>query len=123
MSKSVPIASIYTTSKVLDQELIGPDWFDAVQFPTATFVSTKVTPGPNNVALVEGNLTIHGKTQPVTLQARFHGAGKSMMGKGAAIGFDGRMAISRSAFGIAKGVPLVSDHVELTIGAAFEQQK
>ena len=122
LSVTIPISSIFTTNQKLNQELIGPDWFDVARFPTATFVSTKITPGPNNLALVDGNLTLHGQTHPVTLQAHFHGAGKSMMGKGAAIGFDGRMAFSRSAFGLSKGVPLVSDHVELTIGAAFEQQ-
>lgn len=122
LSVTVPVSSIFTTNQKLNEELVGADWFDAQHFPTATFVSTKITPGPNNIALVDGNLTIHGKTQPVTMQAHFHGAGKSMMGKGAAIGFDGRLALSRSAFGIGKGVPLVSDHVELTIAAAFEQQ-
>lgn len=122
LSVTVPVSSIFTTSQKLNEELVGPDWFDAEHFPTATFVSTKVTPGPNNVALVDGNLTIHGQTRPVTLQAHFHGAGKSMMGKGAAIGFDGRLALSRSAFGLGKGVPLVSDHIELTIAAAFEQK-
>lgn len=122
LSVTVPISSIFTTSQKLNEELIGPDWFDVQHFPTATFVSTKITPGPNNIALVDGTLTIHGKTLPVTMQAHFHGAGKSMMSKGTAIGFDGRMALSRSAFGLGKGVPLVSDHVELTIAAAFEQQ-
>ena len=122
LSVTMPISTIFTTSQKLNQELVGPDWFDAQHFPTATFVSTKVNPGPNNMALVDGNLTIHGQTRPVTMQVRFHGAGKSMMGKGAAIGFDGRVALSRSAFGLAKGVPFVSDHVELTIAAAFEQQ-
>ena len=122
LSVTVPVSSIFTTSQKLNQELAGPDWFDAQRSPTATFVSTRITPGPNNIAQVEGNLTMHGQTHPVMLQARFHGAGKSMMGKGIAIGFDGRMALSRSAFGLGKGVPLVSDHVELTIGAAFEQQ-
>jgi len=121
LSVTVPVSSIYTTSQKLNEELVGPDWFDAARFPSATFVSTRITTGPNNIAEVEGNLTIHGQTRPVMLQAHFHGAGKSMMGKGNAIGFDGRMALSRSAFGLGKGVPLVSDHVELTIAAAFEQ--
>jgi polyisoprenoid-binding protein YceI len=122
LNVTVPIASIFTTSPALNKELVAPDWFDAAQFPTATFVSTKITPGPNNMALIDGNLTIHGQTHPATIQARFHGAGKSMIGNGTAIGFDGRLALSRSSYGLGKGVPLVSDHVELTIAAAFEQQ-
>jgi polyisoprenoid-binding protein YceI len=122
ISVTIPIASITTTSSKLNEELVSAEWFDAAQFPTATFVSTKVTPGPNNLARVDGNLTIHGQTKPVTMQAHFHGAGKSMMGKGVAMGFDGRLALNRSDYGIGKGVPFVSDHVELTIAAAFEQK-
>jgi polyisoprenoid-binding protein YceI len=123
LSVTVPVASVYTSSQKLDQELQGPDFFDAQQFPTATFVSTKVTPGqkPQDWATVDGNLTLHGVTLPVQMRVRFHGAGPDMMGKGQAIGFDGRLSLNRSAFGIAKGVPLVSDHVELTVAAAFNQ--
>jgi len=122
LAVTVPVASVYTPSQKLNEELVSADWFDAQQFPTATFVSTKITPGPNAMALVEGNLTLHGVTKPATMQVRFHGAGKSMISKGTAIGFDGRLAFSRNAFGIGKDVPYVSDHVELTIAAAFEQQ-
>ena len=123
LSVTVPIASIYTTSKKLDDELVSDEWFDAAKFPTATFVSTKITPAanPQDWASVDGNLTIHGVTRPTTMKVRFHGAGQAMMGKGNALGFDGRIGISRSEFGIGRGVPLVSDHVELTIAAAFQQ--
>ncbi|HET8611267.1 MAG TPA: YceI family protein [Sphingomonas sp.] len=122
LSVTVPIATIHTTSDKLNEELVSPQFFDAQRFPDATFTSTKITPGPNNMARVEGDLTIHGVTKPAVMQVHFHGAGKSMMGKGAAMGFDARMTLSRSAFGVGAGVPLVSDRVELTISAAFEQQ-
>jgi polyisoprenoid-binding protein YceI len=45
-----------------------------------------------------------------------------MMGKGQAIGFDARLSINRSEFGISGGIPLVSDLVQLSIAATFEQQ-
>lgn len=122
LSVSVPINSIYTTSQKLNEELLGPEWFDVQHFPDATFVSTRVTPGDHGWTDVDGNLTIHGITRPAQMRVHFHGAGKSMMGKGAAIGFDGRIGLNRSEFGMGRGVPLVSDHVELTIAAAFEQQ-
>lgn len=123
LSVTVPIASVYTSSQKLDQELQGADFFDAQQFPTATFVSTKIIPGqkPQDWATVEGTLTLHGQTKPVQMRVRFHGAGPNMMGGGQAIGFDGRLSLLRSDFGVGKGVPLVSDHVELTIAAAFDQ--
>jgi polyisoprenoid-binding protein YceI len=122
LSVTVPIASVQTSNDTLNKELVSAEWFDAAQFPNATFVSTALTLGPNNTAMVEGNLTIHGITKPAHLQVHFHGAGINPMDKALTAGFDGRMAFNRSDFGITKYVPVVSDHVELTIAGAFEKQ-
>lgn len=121
LSVTVPIASIHTSSDKLNGELVAPDWFDAARFPQASFVSTKVTPGPNAMARVEGNLTIHGVTKPVVMTVRFHGAGADPMSKSPTIGFDGRMSISRSDYKITKYPTLLSDRVEITIAGAFEK--
>jgi polyisoprenoid-binding protein YceI len=121
LSVTVPVSSIHTTSDKLNEELLGANWFDVQHFPDATFVSTSIMPGENGWWMVNGNLSLHGQTHPVQMRVHFHGAGKSMMGKGAAIGFDGRIGLNRSEFGLGQGVPLVSDHVELTLAAAFEQ--
>lgn len=122
LSVTVPIASVQTSNAKLNEELVSADWFDAAQFPNATFVSTAITPGPDNTALVDGNLTIHGVTKPARMQVHFHGAGVNPMDKALTAGFDGRLAFNRSDFGVTKYVPVVSDHVELTIAAAFEKQ-
>jgi polyisoprenoid-binding protein YceI len=122
LSVTLPVSSIHTTSAKLDEELNSADWLGTQQFPTATFVSTKVTLGPQGAALIEGNLTLHGVTKPARLLAHFRGAGANPMSKATTIGFDGRMTIDRSQFGVTKYVPLVSDHVEVTIAAAFEKQ-
>ena len=123
LTVTIPIDSIYTPSKELNDELVGPKFFDVQHWPDATFTSTSVLPGPDGSrVLVNGNLTLHGQTHPVQMTVKLHGAGKSLMGKGQAIGFDGRMAINRSEYGIGGGMPLVSDQVQITIAAAFEQQ-
>lgn len=122
LSVTVPIASVQTSNPKLNEELVSADWFDAAQFPDATFVSTAITLGPDNTALVDGNLTIHGVTKPARMQVHFHGAGVNPMDKALTAGFDGRLAFNRSDFGVTKYVPVVSDHVELTIAAAFEKQ-
>jgi polyisoprenoid-binding protein YceI len=122
LSVTIPMSSIHTTSAKLDGELVSPEWLDATAFPTATFVSTKVTPGPDGMAIVMGNLTFHGVTKPTEMRVRFHGTGSNPMSKAATIGFDGRLMLERSEFGAGKYVPLISDHVELTIAAAFEKQ-
>ena len=74
-------------------------------------------------ARISGNLTLHGVTKPVVLDARFVGAGNNPMGnKALNIGFEATTRINRSDFGIAYAAPAVSDAVELQINAAFEKQ-
>lgn len=122
LSIAIPIDRVVSTSTGLNKHLMTADFFDAAKYPTATFVSTRVEPNGTR-AKITGNLTLHGVTKPVVLDARFVGAGNSPMGKKALnIGFEATTRISRSAFGMSYGVPAVSDAVDLQINAAFEKQ-
>ena len=57
-----------TDDRDRDGDLQGPDWFDTKNFPTWQFKSTRVVPGKDGAFSLEGDLTIHGVTQPVVLQ-------------------------------------------------------
>ena len=98
------------------------DWLDAAKYPTMSFRSHHVTITAPGHALVEGELTLHGVTRPVTLETRLMGSGPNPMSKVATVGFDVTGHIKRSDFGVTKYVPLVSDDVELMISGAFERQ-
>lgn len=121
VSIDVPIKTIHTTIDALDKELVGPMFFDADKFPTAHFESTKVTASGTS-ATVDGNLTIHGVTKPVTINATFLAVGANPMSKKETVAFSGKATINRSEFGVAQFVPMVADKVDLTITAAFEKQ-
>ena len=101
LSVSVPIKSIYTTSAKLTEELISPQFFDAATYPTATFVSTKVTPLGPLTADVTGNLTLHGVTKPVTLKTKFYGAGTNFMSKKPSVASSARARSSAPTSGSA----------------------
>jgi polyisoprenoid-binding protein YceI len=117
------IDKVRTTVPELDAHLQTADFFDAAKYPTAHFVSTKVTQTGDGAATIDGDLTFHGVTRPVSLDARFVGAGKGIMGPpNPNIGFAATTTIKRSDWGMGFGVPLVSDDVLLTINAAFEQK-
>lgn len=120
LSIEIPISRTETTSEELNKHLMSADFFDVAKFPTARFVSTKVDV-KGTTARISGNLTLHGVTKPVVLDARFIGAGDHPMTKALNIGFEATTAINRSDFGISYGVPIVSDRVELRITAAFEK--
>lgn len=117
-----PIDKVSTTDPALDAHLKRADFFDGDKFPEGRFVSTRIVARGMN-ATITGNLTLKGITRPVTLAARFIGAGAAPMGaKKTNIGFAATTNIKRSDFGISYGVPLVSDRVDIVINAAFEAQ-
>ena len=112
LSVSIPVASVMTTNAKVDEELKSAAWFDATTYPTITFNSADVT----------GDLTFHGVTKPVTLQATFGGSGVNMLTKAFTIGFEVKGKLKRSDYGVKTYVPLIGDDVDLVISAPFEKQ-
>lgn len=119
---SIPTASISTTNITLDGELKGADWFDAAKFPSISFRSRRVTVTGPNRGVVEGDLTLHGVTRPVRLEARFNGAGVNPLDKVYTVGFEASGHIKRSDFGIVKYIPLIGDDLNLIISASFKRK-
>lgn len=133
LAASSVTASIDPTSLRLDNPpagftdaLLGVDWLDAKQYPQMTYRSNKVeVTSPNNVRIT-GDLTLHGVTRPVVLDAVFNGgyAGHPM-DPHARIGFSAQGTFKRSEFGIAYGIPEpgssmgVSDEVDVVIETEF----
>ncbi|PNS08497.1 YceI family protein [Solilutibacter silvestris] len=110
----IPIDQVQSFVPELNDHLKSADFFDAQKYPTATFKSTKVMLKDGHLKVM-GNLTLHGVTKPVTLKAKLNKVGIQEMMKVPAIGFDASTTISRSAFGISKYVPMISDEIELRI--------
>jgi len=113
------VANLSVTSAPFANHLKSKDFFDAAAHPTARFVSRSVHV-MGQVVHVTGDLTIKGITKPVTLEARFVGAGQNPMSKKTNFGFRATGAINRSDFGLGMAVPVVSDRVELQVNAAFQ---
>lgn len=126
---TIPVAKVLTASPGLNAHLLRPgkngakpDFFGANP-ADARFVSTRVVPGRDGMsATITGDLTLNGQTHPVTIAARFKGAGTGVMGGKPTVGFSGKATILRSQWGVVAGIPLVSDKVELDISAPFERQ-
>ncbi|HYJ32004.1 MAG TPA: YceI family protein [Candidatus Binatia bacterium] len=93
----IDAASINTSNDRRDGHLRSPDFFDVAKYPTLTFESTKVTADGSKLK-IEGNLTMHGVTKPVTLEGEFLGAGPAMGGQRA--GFEASTKVDRKDFGI-----------------------
>lgn len=118
----VPTASVSTPVDKLTGELKSSDWLDANAYPEIRFKATRVTPTGPRTANVAGDLTLHGVTKPVTLEAKLHGAGVNPLNKKVTVGFDLNGTIKRSDFGVKTYVPMISDETGIEISAAFEKQ-
>jgi len=119
---TLPVATVSTTNAMLDKELVSADWFDAARFPDMRFVSTKVTRTGAKTATIAGHLTMHGVTKPIVLNATFNAAATNPMNKAYTLGFKATGVIQRTAFGVSKYAPMVSDDTTITITAAFEKK-
>jgi polyisoprenoid-binding protein YceI len=112
---TLPLSGLNSFVADFDAHLRSGDFFDAEKFPAATFKSTKVESAGKGKLKVTGNLTIKDVTKPVVLDVTLNKAGEQPMAKRAAIGFDATATVSRTAFGVGKYVPNVSDEVKLRI--------
>ena len=111
---SIPVASVSTTNGKLDEELKSPMFLNAAAYPTITFVSKSVKRTGPASAVITGDLTLHGVTKPVTLDAKFNAGGSNPMSKKYTVGFDATGHFNRSDFGVKTFVPMVSDQVDIT---------
>ena len=120
LDATIDANSLGTLNAALDKHLKSPDFLDVAKFPIATFKATKVTQTGEKTADIAGDLTLHGVTKPVVLQATFNQAGPNPLTKTYHLGFAGTAKIKRSEFGITSYVPAISDEVTLTLEAEFK---
>jgi polyisoprenoid-binding protein YceI len=114
VNATITIANLFTGIDKLDEHLKSKDFFDATQFPTATFESTSVEVTGKDTAKVTGNLTLHGVTKPVVLNVKLNKIGESFMKKHTA-GFSITTVLKRSDFGMTAYLPALSDEVPISI--------
>lgn len=110
----IEAASVSTGFQKRDDHLRSPDFFNAVEFPTITFKSTKVN-FQGAGATVEGQLTMKGVTKPVTLNVDSIHCGVHPMNKKDVCGFNATARIRRSDFGVNYALPAVGDEIGLDI--------
>ncbi|WP_447945886.1 YceI family protein [Microbacterium lacticum] len=98
VTASVDAASISTNDENRDNHLRSADFFDVETYPTIDFVSTSVRYEKGDF-LVDGDLTMHGVTKPVTFTVEFGGFGTDPWGNYKA-GATATTVINREDFGL-----------------------
>jgi polyisoprenoid-binding protein YceI len=95
-SVDLDVASIDLGDPEYNKEVTKKDWFNAAQFPKASFVSSSIKPAAGGKLDVAGKLTIKGKTADVSFPMTHKKDGTSEV-------FEGALPIKRLAFNIGEG--------------------
>ena len=113
--------SVNTANDQRDGHLKSPDFFDVAAFPTLTFTSTGISKSTANHYKLNGNLTLHGVTKPVSLDLWYRGTITNPMSKADDAGFQITGTIKRSDFGFGSkfGSPMLSDEVAIKANGEF----
>jgi len=120
VSVRIEAASVNTNEPQRDQQLRSADFFDVEKYPAITFESSRIESRGEDRYRVLGELTIHGVTRPVELDAEYLGGGKDPWGN-ERIGFFAKTSLNRKDFGLnwnqvlETGGVLVGDQVEVSL--------
>jgi len=123
---TVKTAALSTGVPELDRLLRSVDFLDSSRHPLIRFRSTGVKPTGERTGDIDGELTMMGVTLPVTLATKWNFTGEhpfassnpAFVGRWVS-GFSAMTKIDRSRWGIKRGLPLISDEVEVRIEAEF----
>ena len=100
----------------IQSNMAGPMVLDVEKYPTIAFRSTKVEVDSPGALTVTGDLTLHGQTHSIVVQAR----------KADATHFDGSVMLRQSSFGITPirlvvGTVQVKDDIKIVFEIALSQ--
>lgn len=101
---TIDTTSVNTGTPPFDKHLQSADLFDAAKHPTIKFVSDKFSFNGDKVSEVTGQLTLLGKTAPITLKATQFNCYDSPMLKREVCGGDFEATIDRTQWGMNYGV-------------------
>jgi polyisoprenoid-binding protein YceI len=115
--------SVFSNHEKRDKHLRGSDFLNTAEFPEMTFRAPSGRPTGERTYAVAGELTLLGRTRPVTLQATWNKSGPYPFGSGLlgakpyVMGVSARGSFRRSEFGMSYAVAngWVGDEVELLI--------
>jgi len=123
VAATIDVTSLTTTNKKRDEHLFGAtDLFDISKYPEIVFKSARIEMTGGNKAKVTGDLTMHGVTRQVILDAEHFGPVKSPedLGGETTIGFAATTSLNREDFGITWNMPiengfLLGKEVQITL--------
>ncbi len=124
---TVKAASVDTSEGQRDDHLRSPDFFDVEQFPELTFASTAIEAVDDETFRITGDLTMHGVTKPIVLEAEIQGTDTDPWGNDR-VGLEITGTLSRKEYGmefnqaLGSGNLLVGDKVKIALDVSAVKQ-
>ncbi|MGB5650673.1 MAG: YceI family protein [Sedimenticolaceae bacterium] len=115
VSVTIDTASVDSNHAERDKHLRDEEFLDVEQFPEARFVSTSYRDLGDGKGELQGELTLHGVTRPLSIAVTMIGAGDDPWG-GYRLGFEGRTSFALADFGIKRNLGPASKEVHLWLG-------
>lgn len=104
ISLEVLTKSVNTGIPNRDNHLRADEFFGVKDYPTMTFESTGVKMKESNQYIVEGNLTVKGKTEKMAVPFTYFGSRENPLKKGQLVaGFEASFSINRLDYGVGPG--------------------
>lgn len=91
-------------------------------YPTITFKSTSIEKTGENTFRINGDLSMHGVTKPVTLDGKLNGIITDQRSQKLKAGLKITGLLKRSDFNIGGSVAPIGDEVAITINTEMAQQ-
>lgn len=117
----IDVASIDSNHAERDKHLRGDEFLDVKKFPRAKFESTSFSENGDGTAVLKGKLTLHGVTNPVTIDVHHIGHGDDPWG-GYRRGFEGTTRIALADYDVKYNLGPKSKEVELTLSVEGVRQ-
>jgi len=112
VSASIDARGVETKNQKRDDHLRSKEFLDVEKFPTITFKSTKIDKGESDGKLkITGDLTIHGVSKSVTLDAEVTGEVANPFTKVVTRAVSATTSINRKDFGLNWQVPMANNGV------------
>ena len=120
----VTTASVDTNQTQRDEHLRSPDFFDAASHPEIAFESSQIELVDEDTYRITGQLTLHGVTKEIVLNAEIQGTETDPQTGNERVGLEVTGQLSRGDYGmefnmaLGSGNMLVADKVKLALDIA-----
>lgn len=107
-------SGVDTRNSDRDSDLRSPHFFDVATYPKMEFTSTKIAGTDATHFAMTGDLTMHGQTHPISLDAQYLGRMTDSRGR-THIAYSAKTTIDRTQWGMTYGNPFAGNSIDIDI--------